>query len=557
MKSGLSEKDFWYFILQLADYKEKHIKVRKKKLVFGSTLRKLIMYTSFIPRTFFCLIILFMSLFCPVVATQAVAQKISTPNKHPNIVFILTDDLTLNLVQYMPHVLKMQKEGATFANYFVTDSLCCPSRATIFTGLYPHDTGVFSNKGKYGGYTAFQNRGDDRKTFATALSAAGYRTAMLGKYLNFYFPEKDPVGLGWTSWAVGGEQAYAGFNYILNEDGKVVKYGNKPTDYLTDVLSGLAVRFIKHSAGAPFLIEVATFTPHLPCTPAPRDADALPGLSAPVTPMFNAVPDVNAAKWLLEIPPLSKYDMGGFDKEFRMRAQSVLAVDKMIGELQAAVAAIGEENNTYFVFSSDNGYHMGEYRLLAGKMTPYDTDIQVPLIVTGPGVPAGLTIDEITQNTDLCPTFNEIGGAADVASVDGRSLVPLLQGQKLADWRTVALIEHKGPLKWDPEDLDTLGLDEKDQRYLDRKYAWRHGNPTAYEAIRGPTLLYVEYVDGEKEYHDLATDPYELHNSFSLLSSVEKASLHATLAAVRTCHDAKSCRAAEHLIHLRLSIKVP
>src|SRR5262249_17762688 len=161
---------------------------------------------------------------------------------------------------------------------------------------------------------------------------------------------------------------------------------------LTDVLSHRAVDFIKRKAGEPFAIEIATFAPHAPYTPAPRDANALPGLRAPRSAAFNAAPDDHAPTWLRGRQPLSDADLATIDRDFRKRAQSVLAVDKMIGELQAAVAAIGETENTYFVFSSDNGYHMGEYRLLPGKMTAYDTDIHVPLIVTGPGIAAGRTV---------------------------------------------------------------------------------------------------------------------------------------------------------------------
>jgi arylsulfatase A-like enzyme len=173
---------------------------------------------------------------------------------------------------------------------------------------------------------------------------------------------------------------------------------------------------------------------------------------------------------------------------------------------------------------------MGEHRLLPGKMTAYDTDIHVPLIVTGPGVPAGLKVDEIVENVDLCPTFAELGGAVAPANIDGRSLVPLLHGEKVAEWRAVALVEHRGPHD-DPTDPDAP--------------AARSGNPTTYEAIRASTSVYVEYADGEKEYHDLAADPYELRDAFASLSAMRKASLHATLEAIKVCHDAKSCAKAE------------
>jgi N-acetylglucosamine-6-sulfatase len=453
----------------------------------------------------------------------------ATPGKRPNIVFILTDDLAWNLVQYMPRVLAMQKAGATFANYFVTDSLCCPSRSSIFTGRYPHDTGVFRNTGKDGGYLVFRDRGHEAATFATWLSAVGYRTAMLGKYLNGYLPAEHRPAPGWTAWEVAGN-GYPEFHYNLSQDGQVVHYGDKPEDYLTDVLSGLAVRFIKQSCSAPFLIEIATFAPHAPYIPAPRDAQAFPGLRAPRTPAFDAAPDPDAAKWLLLHPPLTAADMAMIDRDFRKRAQSVLAVDRLIGALQAAVTAIGQENNTYFVFSSDNGYHMGEHRLMPGKMTAFDEDIRVPLIVTGPGVPAGVVLDQIAANVDLCPTFAELGGATVAANVDGRSLVPLLHGQPVEQWRTVALVEHRGPHD-DPTDPDAPAV--------------RSGNPTSYEALRALNWLYVEYADGEREYHDRLVDPHELRNTYSALAGEQQAALHATLEAVKNCHDATGCRAAE------------
>ena len=217
------------------------------------------------------------------------------------------------------------------------------------------------------------------------------------------------------------------------------------------------------------------------------------------------------------------------DRDFRKHAQSVLAVDMMIGELQTAVAATGQQSNTYFVFSSDNGYHMGEHRLMPGKMAAFDTDIQVPLIVTGPGVPTGLTVEEIVENIDLCPTFAELGGLVPSGSIDGRSLVSLLHRRQIPRWRSLALIEHRGPVR-DLVDPDLPGI--------------RSGNPTTYEALRGPTYLYVEYANGEKEYHQLATDPDELRNSYPSLSADEKASLQAMLGEIQNCRGVQSCGGA-------------
>jgi arylsulfatase A-like enzyme len=309
-------------------------------------------------------------------------------------------------------------------------------------------------------------------------------------------------------------------------------------------VSAAAVNFIRQQPpDTPFMIEIATFAPHFPYTPAPRDVDAFAGLNAPRTPAFNAAPDAAAPKWLAGRAPLSEMDVAMIDNAFRRRAQSVLAVDAMIGQLQEAVAAIGAADNTYFVFSSDNGYHMGEYRLTPGKMTAYDTDIHVPLIVTGPGVPAGRTVDEIVQNIDLCPTFTELGFAAAPANVDGRSFAPLMRGENVEGWRTVALLEHRGPI------TNLADPDLPDLRYAPRikEAVRRAGNPTTYEAIRSATELYVEYADGEKEYHDLVADADELRNTYASLPDDRKAALHAALDAVQTCHGAASCRDSEHL----------
>jgi arylsulfatase A-like enzyme len=215
----------------------------------------------------------------------------------------------------------------------------------------------------------------------------------------------------------------------------------------------------------------------------------------------------------------------------------------MIGELQRTVAAIGAADNTYFVFSSDNGYHMGEHRLMPGKMTAFDTDIHVPLIITGPGVPAGRTVDEIVQNIDLCPTFTDLGFALTPANVDGRSLAPLMRGEKVDGWRTVALVEHRGPITnlADP-DLPDL----RDAPWI-KEAVQRAGNPTTYEAIRSATALYVEYADGEKEYHDLVADPDEARNIYASLPDDRKAALHATLDAVQTCRGAACCWATERV----------
>jgi N-acetylglucosamine-6-sulfatase len=451
-------------------------------------------------------------------------------SKKPNIVFVLADDLAMNLLQYMPNVQQMQKEGTTFSNYFVTDSLCCPSRSSIFTGKFPHDTGVFTNTGDDGGYNTFNSKGNEAHTFAVALQHGGYKTAMMGKYLNGYLPRLNRPAPGWNEWDVAG-MGYKEFNYALNENGKIVRYGQRPEEYLTDVVARLGDAFIRKSAGHPFFIEIATFAPHGPYIPAPRDADKFPGLTAPRTAAYGARPDANAPNWLKGIFPLRPVDKENIDKDFRMRAQSVQAIDKMIGELRAELARLGEDN-TYFIFSSDNGYHMGEFSMRPGKMTSFDTDIQVPLIVIGPGLAKGQVVDSIAENVDLCPTFAELAGVSSEVSPDGHSLVALLRGEHPADWRDFALVEHRHPVP---------NADDPDVPVP------HGGNPPSYEAMRTANAMYVEYMTGEVGYYDLVRDPAELHNAAQNLDPAKRKKLHDALEANKNCHGAEACWAAQKL----------
>ena len=463
---------------------------------------------------------------CTAQAAEKTAGQASAGAKKPNIIFVLTDDLATNLVQYMPHVQQMQQQGTTFSNYFVTDSLCCPSRSTTFTGEFPHDTGVFRNQGADGGYAAFNAHGNEQNTFATALKAQGYRTAMMGKYLNGYQPT-DPVPPGWSEWDVAGN-GYPEFDYKLNENGKVVQYGDQPSDYLVDVMNRKGQDFIGRSAkaGKPFMMELATFAPHGPYTPAPRDADRFPGLKAPRTPAFNEADMADKPAWIKDRSKLTKQQITRIDTAYRKRAQAVQSVDKMIGDLQAALKANGVARDTYIVFSSDNGYHMGEHRLMPGKQTAFDTDIQVPLVVTGPSVAAGHKSAVLAQNTDLCPTFETLGGAKVPDTVDGRPLVPFFTSGSAKDTRDAVLVEHHGP-------GNVVGDPDRQTK--------AQANPPSYEAIRTDHEAYVEYKDGEREYYDLRTDPNELTNTISKVKQAHLADLRSTLHRLEKC-SGKNCR---------------
>lgn len=461
-------------------------------------------------------------------ATAALLLPAAAQAARPNIVFILADDLSSDLVEYMPNVQRMQREGTTFTNYFVTNSLCCPSRASILTGEFPHDHFVFSNTPPDGGFSAFRDYGET-DTFATALQDAGYRTAMMGKYLNGYHPASGYVPPGWSLWNVPGS-AYGGFNYVMSENGRRARFGLSPRAYVTDVLSRRGRQFMTRIAKVekPFLLEIASFAPHHPYTPAPRDVNAFPGLTAPRTPAFDQ-PTEGAPSWLIDRPPLTPEQVAGIDADFRKRAQSVQALDDLVGAVRRQLRIRGLADNTYVVFSSDNGFHMGEHRLTPGKMTAFDTDIHVPLVVVGPGVAPGGTVDELTANIDLAPTFMRLAGVEPSRNVDGHGLVGLLHGDVPEDWRDAVLIEHHHP---EPS------FDDPDAQ------ARQAGNPPSYTAIRTDFGTYIEYRNGEREYYDLRSDPDQLRNVYDLLSFEEQVSLEDTLSALRSCHRADTCWAA-------------
>ncbi|WP_309238363.1 sulfatase family protein [Actinoplanes aureus] len=469
---------------------------------------------------------------------RGVAFAVARPGRNestsvrPNIVFVLTDDLSQNLVPYMPNLLALQREGTTFTNYTVTDSLCCPSRASMLKGQFPHNTGIYKNHGSDGGFRLFYSRGAEKSTFATDLQRAGYRTAFLGKYLNEY-NARNPLGTGkpymppgWDQWFAGGN-AYHNFNYSLNENNQVRDYGNKPTDYLTDVISAKASDFIATSAaeGKPFMVELSTYAPHSPYTPAPQDADSFPGLKAPRSAAYDK-PPADAPPWLKDVKPLTKAQKTRMDTEFRKRVQSIQSIDRMIGSLRATLTKAGVADRTVLVFASDNGYHMGEYRLPSGKQTAFDTDVNVPLVMAGPGIGAGRGIDAVVANIDLRPTFAELAGAPQPGETDGRSLKPLLSGDTPADWRTAALIEHRDPAT-DP---------------LDPDYTYDSPNiPPAYDALRTAQFTYVKYVDGSREYYDRTADPLQLRNLAGKLSPDRIAELDKALKGLTTCAGPEAC----------------
>jgi N-acetylglucosamine-6-sulfatase len=487
--------------------------------------------------------------------------------KRPNVILILTDDLALNdlnarALRHMPNLESLLiDEGTTFDNAFVTNSLCCPSRASILRGQYTHNHEILSNDPPRGGFQKFRYVGHENSTMATWVKEQGYRTAFFGKYLNGY--KETYIPPGWDEWyAVTGNY----LSHTFNENGHLVSY--EPESYYdTDVMSDKASDYITRTAGAdppfftadrPFLMWIGTKAPHQPASPAPRDENAYPDVSLPHPPSFDEKDVSDKPGWVSDNPPLSLEQKRYMEELYRKRLQSMLAVDDMIGDLIGALRASGELDNTYIVFTSDNGFHLGQHRLGAGKWTPYEEDIRVPLIVRGPGVPEGETLHHMVLNNDLAPTFADLAGAEPPSFVDGRSLKPLLTDHPppLRDWRQRFVIESVAERSGVPHPPfitestvvplltgDPLPGNWRRTSAASAQSSEEWGRPWL-KALRTNNYLYVDYKTGEHELYDLRKDPHQLDNIYATAPPEITQRLETQLDALRQC-SAEDCRTAE------------
>jgi arylsulfatase A-like enzyme len=410
----------------------------------------------------------------------------------PNIVFILTDDQTWNSLRAMPFVEdKLVRHGVQFTKAFVVNSLCCPSRASILTGQYSHSTGVYTNKPPTGGFPAFHPH--EGSTIATWLHRVGYRTGLVGKYLNYYGKagRSGYVPPGWDRWVAFAENNGLYYDYHLSMDGQIRHYGASPADYSTDVLWRYAVNFIRHTTRRPFFLYFAPFAPHGPSTPAPRDAGRFSRLAPYRPPNFNERDVSDKPRWVRALPRLSSSRIARIDKARRKAYASLLAVDHAVAGILGALRDTGRLHNTMIVFTSDNGFAFGEHRWFY-KMSPYEESIRVPLVIRyDPLTWGGRKDRHLALNIDVAPTFAALAGAQPSTPVDGRSLLPILRRRGQL-WRHQFLIEHK--------------VTQLDQPYV-----------PAYCAVRSAKYLYSVYkYETEPRYnselYDLVGDPYELVN---------------------------------------------
>lgn len=489
-------------------------------------------------------------------------QDEGAADDRPNILYIVADDMIPSDLVAMPQLREwLGDEGTSYEDAFVSVSLCCPSRVSALRGQYAHNTGVLTNEGRRGGFPVAYRRGLEESTVATWLGDEGYRTGLIGKYLNFY-----PVGVGptyvppgWDEWSspVVGE-ASAGYDYTLNENGRLVSYGDAREDYAATVYVDRTAEFVTQAAedGEPFFAWLAVEAPHEPATAAPEDLDAFADARAPRTPSFNAV-DPDGPAWSSELPPLTDAQIDEIDGRYRRRLASLRSLDRELARLADVLDENGQLDDTYVVFTSDNGFHLGQHRLKAGKQNAYDEDIRVPLLVRGPDVPAGETSDAIVANVDLAPTFAALAGAPVPDFVDGRSLAELWTDPDRAEHdRAAVLLEHwevesagaatggDEPSGGDPAGADPGGDTPVAVETFDFDALSESPSPPEYQGVRTRRYTYVEYVTGEVELFDNEEDPAQLHNVAATAPRELLAELSALVDALGDCAGA-SCRDAE------------
>lgn len=432
-------------------------------------------------------------------ALVCMAQSDRQQQRPPNIVFILVDDLRWDdfgaaghpFVK-TPNIDRIGSEGAFFRNAFITGPLCSPSRASFLTGQYPHTHGIIDNVNR-------SAASHQLITFPFLLRQSGYTTAFIGKW---HMGNDDSVRPGFDRWvSFKGQGSY--LDPEINDDGKDVK----PDGYITDLLTGYAIEFIKRRHEKPYLVYLAHKAIHPEVMqhddgsvnlaqaerfiPAERHRSLFVGEKIPRRPNAMRPP---TGKLALErkiggLPPLGP-DTATRDEAVLGRLRSLMAVEEGIGEILKALKETDQLDNTVIVFTSDNGYFYGEHGLSVERRLAYEESIRMPLLIRYPkAIKGGIVRDEFALNIDLAPTLLELAGVSAPNRMEGRSLVPLLKGAK-TEWRKSFLIEY----------------------YSDKVFPRIH--QMGYKAVRNERWKYIHYfeLEGMDELYDLKADPYEIKN---------------------------------------------
>lgn len=487
------------------------------------------------------------------------------PGRRHNVVVIMADDMRADELQFMPHTRRLLgDQGVRFTNSFSPHPLCCPARASFITGQYTHNHGVWSNRRPFG-FEGF----DDTRTLATHLREAGYQTGFVGKYLNGYGAVPAPDGSaddsltyvppGWTDWrgAVDGPSGwdapeaggtYRYFNTTLSVNGVLrSNRGRYQTtmigDETGDLLTGMA------ASPRPFFLWASYVAPHNGTPAEPDDPEPVvradgseTTLSTPARPrhvrgMYDSLvlgdpttgetPGARGKPFFIrDLPEVGPEELEAVTTVARQRAESLHVLDEQVRRTVDRLDELGILENTHVVFVSDNGFFLGEHRMLRGKNLPYDVSLRVPTLMRGPGLPAGTVSDRPLLTIDLAPTFLGLAGARPAPEMDGVDVLPVS-----ADGWSRGVLTETGPraqsLNRRRDDLLDLPAGPSPLRFT--------------QGVRTARYLYVEHASRERELYDVLADPLEQTNLVddpALQPIVRRLAVH--LDELRTCSGA-SC----------------
>uniref|UniRef100_A0A8C0IV89 N-acetylglucosamine-6-sulfatase n=1 Tax=Chelonoidis abingdonii TaxID=106734 RepID=A0A8C0IV89_CHEAB len=477
--------------------------------------------------------------------------------RKPSVVLILTDDQDVCLGGMTP--LKktsalIAEMGISFSNAYVPSALCCPSRASILTGKYPHNHHVVNNTLEGNCSSKSWQKIQEPYTFPALLkSMCGYQTFFAGKYLNEYGAE-DAGGIGhvppgWSFWyALEKNSKY--YNYTLSVNGKAQRHGeNYSADYLTDVLANMSLDFLEYKSNfEPFFMMISTPAPHSPWIPAPQYKKSFQNVSAPRNGNFNI--HGKDKHWLIRQAktPMTNSSIQFLDDAFRKRWQTLLSVDDLIEKLVKKLELLGELDTTYIFYTSDNGFHTGQFSLPIDKRQLYEFDIKVPLLVRGPGIKPNQTNKMLVANIDLGSHY--FGYLQDLiinkdTDGGGWSLLPRLRGDKNLTWRSDVLIEYQGEghNSSDPT-CPALGPgvthcfpDCVCEDSYNNTYACVRTLSTSWD------LQYCEFDDREVfvEVYNLTADPHQLTNIAKTIDQEILEKMNYRLMMLQSCSGA-TCR---------------
>lgn len=479
-------------------------------------------------------------------AVTSPAAAVPPPAPRPNFVVIYLDDMRADQVSALPYTTEtIGGEGATFTHAYAPYPLCCPARATMLTGQYPHNNHVFGNVPPLGGVTAF----DPAHTLGTWLRAARYKTAYIGKYLNGYGPA-TPRPPGWTEWDVmSGRGLYNYRNFTMNINGLLTDFVRS---YQTTLAGDEATDFIRTYAHRPFLMFAGFKAPHAGGPREPDDPvgpvsclgtalcgnktpavsakyrDSESGHAMPATPAYDEADVSDKPTHIASLPQFTPEITAAQQELWEQQLESIHAVDDQVRRIVRALRETGVLDRTYILVTSDNGYLLGEHRIPFGKVHPYEPSARIPMMLRGPGVPEGRRVKQLVGLQDIAPTVLRATGSDGLQDLvlDGMSLLPLTTDRTAGATRDLAL--EAGPAG-DVDDTNTL---------QDSSPAVR-----AYRGLRTDSgWKYIRYAGGEQELYDLNTDPRELNNlAGDPLYQKRLASLARASAVLSTC-SGRACR---------------